>query len=354
MRMMIVAVGVFGLFVSWSTLALGQDRAAAKATSNEQKEVASEQIFSGPQAGEPISAFSVRGVFDEWAGKEMDFVKSAAGKPIVLIFVHDLNRQSIAFTRILSNYTLGRSDEGLHTGIVWLSDDMTEAESTLKRIRHALSNQPQENPNRQIQPNSNQPSSSQPAEKSRDDKRAGEQQSSKSQASLSSIASKIPSVVGISPDGREGPGSYGLNRNVTLTILVAKDNKVIANFALVQPSLQVDMPKVLEGVVKAAGGKLPKLEELDGMPAMARGEAKPNGSEPPNLRPLIAPLIKLGATDQAVDQAAAAIEKQAAEDPATRKEVARIANTIINAGKLENYGTPHAQQYLQKWAREFK
>ncbi len=350
MRSMIVAVGICMLVVSWSTLAMGQGRQAATTASIEQKEAASEQIFSGPQTGEPLSAFSVRGAFDEWAGKEMDFVTSAAGKPIVLIFVHDLNRQSIAFTRILSNYTLGRSDDGLHTGIVWLSDDMTEAESTLKRIRHALSSQPQENQNRQ-----NQPGSSQSAEQGRDDKRAKEQQSSESKAvQRSSVASKIPAIIGISPDGREGPGSYGLNRNVTLTILVAKDNKVSANFALVQPSLQVDMPKVLESVVKVAGGKLPKIAELEGMPAMARGEAKPSGNEPPNLRPLIAPLIKLGATDQAVDQAAAAIEKQAAEDPATRKEVARIANTIINAGKLENYGTPHAQQYLQKWAKEFK
>ena len=57
---------------------------------------------------------------------------------------------------------------------------------------------------------------------------------------------------------RQGrPGAYGLNRNVTLTILVGKDNRVTANFALVQPSLQADVPKVLGEVVKLIGGKVP-------------------------------------------------------------------------------------------------
>jgi len=38
--------------------------------------------------------------------------------------------------------------------------------------------------------------------------------------------------------GTEGPGRYGVNRNVTLTILIVSENKVSANFALVQPSAQ--------------------------------------------------------------------------------------------------------------------
>ena len=30
-----------------------------------------------------------------------------------------------------------------------------------------------------------------------------------------------------------------------------------------------------------------------------------------------------------------------------------IANTIIDAGKLTSYGTPRAQEYLRKWAKDF-
>ncbi len=79
--------------------------------------------------------------------------------------------------------------------------------------------------------------------------------------------------LGVSLDGREGPGSYGLNRHVALTILVGKENKVTANFALVQPSLQADLPKVLEAIAQVIGGPVPKLEEL---PGMKESMARPN------------------------------------------------------------------------------
>ena len=68
--------------------------------------------------------------------------------------------------------------------------------------------------------------------------------------------------IGISVDGKEGPGAYGLNRNVTLTVLVGKDNVVTANFALIQPSIPADAPKILAEVVKLIGGQVPGLDEL--------------------------------------------------------------------------------------------
>jgi hypothetical protein len=259
-----------------------------------------EALFSGPQVGESLKPFTVRGVLDADAGKDLDFITLADAKPIVLIFVHDVNRQSISLTRILSNYTRSRAKDGLFTGVILLDDDATKAEETIKRIRHALT----------------------------DGVRTG-----------------------VSVDGREGPGSYGLNRNVTLTILVGKENKVTANFALVQPSLQVDLPKILQNIVDVVGGEVPKLEELEGMRENMRQQ--PNEGSAPNLRPLLAPLIKQGATDEAVDVAAKAVEERCAKDEAARREVGRIANTIIDAGKLENYGTAKAQEYLKKWAKEF-
>ena len=54
--------------------------------------LAQEPVFSGPQPGEKLPAFKVRGVFAPDAGKDLDFVNVARGKPIVLVFVHDLNR----------------------------------------------------------------------------------------------------------------------------------------------------------------------------------------------------------------------------------------------------------------------
>lgn len=69
-------------------------------------------------------------------------------------------------------------------------------------------------------------------------------------------------TVGVSPDGLEGPGKYGLNSKVELTILMAKEGKVTANFALVQPSVN-DTPAVAEAIVKQVGGKAPTLKELE-------------------------------------------------------------------------------------------
>ena len=66
--------------------------------------------------------------------------------------------------------------------------------------------------------------------------------------------------VGISIDGAEGPGSYGLNRNVNVTVLVGKDGRVTANFALIQPS-ELDATKILGEVVKLVGGTAPTTAE---------------------------------------------------------------------------------------------
>lgn len=256
-------------------------------------------VFSGPQPGEKLASFKVRRVFEPDAGKEIDFVDAAHGKPIVLVFVHEMNRQSIAMVRTLTSYTHSRAKDGLATGVVWLSDDATEAENALNRIKHALTE---------------------------------------------------GTPIGISLEGKEGPGSYGLNRKVMLTILVGNKDKVTANFALVQPSLQVDLPKILAAVVKEAGGKAPSVESLT--------KAPPNRPDAPKgpdaaLRTLIRPVIQINATPEEVDKAAKAVEDYVAKNDAARSEVGRIASSIIDAGKLDNYGTPRARDYLKKWAKEF-
>ncbi|MEM7233398.1 MAG: hypothetical protein AAF517_14565, partial [Planctomycetota bacterium] len=70
------------------------------------------------------------------------------------------------------------------------------------------------------------------------------------------IATRLPEAItlGISREGRDGPGSYGLNRNVSMTILVAKGGKVLHNFPFRQPLLYVDA-HVLGGIAEAIGEK---------------------------------------------------------------------------------------------------
>lgn len=171
---------------------------------------AQERLFSGPQPGEALAGFKVRGFFEPHAGKELDFVSQAGGKPILLVFIHDANRQSLRFTQELTSYSIGIA--GLHTGVVWLSADVTDAENFLKRSGHALTRE---------------------------------------------------APTGISLDGIEGPGAYGLNRNVTLTILVGKSNLVTANFSLIQPSINVDLPKVIKAITTVVDNGLADARSID-------------------------------------------------------------------------------------------
>jgi len=180
--------------------------------------------FSGPQAGEKVTPFVVRAVVGDRAGQEIDLVKDAQGKPIVLFFVHEVTRPSVGLARLLLNYAASRKADGLHAGLVLLSADATSSEDWAKRAAGAL-------------------------------------------------PSGVP--VGISKDGAEGPGAYGLNRKVAVTVLVAKENKVTANFALVQPSIAADAPKIAKAIAEALGDSAaPTMEELQRHSAPARPTAK--------------------------------------------------------------------------------
>lgn len=258
-----------------------------------------EEVFSGPQVGEKLVGFEVQGVLGDLAGKKFDPVKDAGEKPLLLLFVHEATRPSIGLTRTLGDYAKKLGSDKLSTCVVFLTDDATETENFLKRAMHAM-----------------------PA---------------------------VP--LGISPDGQEGPGAYGLNRKVALTILVGKEGKTLANFALVQPSLAVDAPKIGKALHAALGeDKTPTLPEL-GAPREMRA---PAADAAPDLRPILAPVIRKTASPEEVDAAAKAAEAAAEKDPAVRKAIGDVTRRIITAGVLENYGTEQAQVWLKKWAEEFK
>ena len=191
---------------------------------------AEEQVFSGPQVGETLTSFEVQGVYDDDAGKKRHWRAAAdAGRPTLLIFVHEITRPSIAVTRMLADYAAQRKSVGLKTSVVFLTDDITEMSNRLQRARHAL-------------------------------------------------PEGVP--ISIATDGQEGPGAYGLNRNVALTILVADKGVVTANFALVQPSVQSDLPKVFSAIVKLIGGEAPDVSsEYGRMPRPERAKAGDRASD---------------------------------------------------------------------------
>jgi hypothetical protein len=170
--------------------------------------------FSGPQKGEKLTPFLVKGVLGDQTGKEYDLVKSAAGKPIVMVFVHERNRPAFGLASMISRYAASQKENGLAAGIVFLTSDPTEVETWAK--------------NASVQ---------------------------------RAYPASVP--VSVSVDGQEGPGAYGLNRKMQVTVLVGKDDKVTANFALVQPSLQADGPKIVAAIAEALGIEAPSAEELE-------------------------------------------------------------------------------------------
>jgi hypothetical protein len=54
---------------------------------------------------------------------KVDLVAEAAGRPILLLFVHDFTRPSAALTRVLMNYGETRIDDGLFPATIRLTDD---------------------------------------------------------------------------------------------------------------------------------------------------------------------------------------------------------------------------------------
>jgi hypothetical protein len=103
------------------------------------------------------------------------------------------------------------------------------------------------------------------------DRLEGEQRVKNASGSL-----KLQSRIGLSVDGAEGPGNYGLNKECLMTILVAKDNTVTANFALTQPGI-ADAPKVLEALAKVSGDTAPPTVEQLNERHMARNGGQRDG-----------------------------------------------------------------------------
>jgi len=182
-------------------------------------------IFSGPQVSEGLSSFEILLVDGEADATKVDPIKSADGQPMVLIFVHQLTRPGMALTRAISGYAASQKARDVRCYIVWLDDDQAAAEAYLRRA-------------------------------------------------FGSLQFVVP--VGVSVDGEEGPGAYGLNRNVELTILVANKNQVTANFALVQPSL-TEAAEIASPIAALIDQSAPDQKQLEAL-AYPRGQAMRRGA----------------------------------------------------------------------------
>jgi hypothetical protein len=158
--------------------------------------VAAGKEISGPQVGDKLVSFKMRGVLDDERGKDIDLVQEAAGKPLVLYFLHERNRAAIGLARQVLSDAADRKSAGLTAGFVLLTSDVPGTEEWVGVARQALPR-------------------------------------------------GVP--IGISADGPQGPSTYNLSPKVVVTVIVAKDNRVVSNFTFVQPTPD-DAPPIAEAI----------------------------------------------------------------------------------------------------------
>ena len=299
---------MFGFSFTGTSVNAQDERESGDAGTQDESTDSTDRKFSGPQVGEKMPAIKLEKVLGENAGKEYE-LKYDGEKAGVLIFVHERTRIAFGLARAVMGLVVDHPDDVSGT-ICFLTNDPPEARNWLKQINQYFP-------------------------KGID--------------------------VAVSVDGVEGPGLLGLNRNVMVTVLVAKNGKIDANFALSQPSLKVDGQKIADAIGKSAGLKeTPKIEKYS--PQMRGGRNMRGNNQRGNnqgnnqtekLRPYVAPVIRKGASEEDVVAAAKKLEEFLADKPDLQKALGGIANRIIDAGRLENYGTPKAQQYMKKWAKEY-
>lgn len=190
-----------------------------------------DKVYSGPQLGEKTTGFKTIEIGGSSDGAERDPVKDNAGAPTACVFVHTLERSLLPLLRVVDEYGAQRRDK-IKTEIVYLIADRISGE---QRVRAAAS------------------------------------------------SLRFRARQGFSPDGAEGPGNYGLNKECMMTIVMAKANLVTSSFALVQPGI-TDAPAVIAAMAKCCGDeKPPTVEALTAALPNAGGRGMMAKREPLDL-----------------------------------------------------------------------
>ena len=277
------------------------------------------KIFSGPQPGEKTTPFKSLELLGSTAGQERDLITLHRGASTVLVFVHGIERSISPLISVIDEYGKERAAK-LKTEFIFLSADRLASQQRLPIVSKSL---------------------------------------------------RLVAPISLSADGQEGPGNYGLNKECLLTIVVAKDNLVTANFALVQPGI-ADAPKVLAALAKVIGDEHPPTaEELRekrgaGNPNMAKREeavkqrpANPNapkvalpGAAPTDekLVALLRRFIQKSNDDATVDKILAEVQDYIrGNDDLTKQAI----NGWVRVLYIK-YGTEYAQKAGQLWLDKLK
>ncbi|MCS7046761.1 MAG: hypothetical protein NZO58_10425 [Gemmataceae bacterium] len=243
-------------------------------------------VSSGPPVGEKIGDFRVLGVTGPQANKEFQPIAEGKGKVTMLLFVQKITRPALQLLRPIDDYAA--QQEKLNAHIVWLTGDKGNKDETKAFLEQARN----------------------------------------------SLNLQVP--VSICLEGDAGPAAYGLNDRAAITILVAKDGKVVANFAYADPNATV-AKEVIGGIAKALGKQPPKTLDRPGRPtAEFRNE----------LLPLLRRLLDKEIDEAGVQRTVAAIQKWMGDDAEKRRQLQAAAQRILS----QNLANEIAAAALKKLA----
>lgn len=250
---------------------------------------AADAVFSGPQPGEKITPFKVVEITGANADKEREVITENTGGATAIVFMHGIERSMMPLLRVVDDYGAMRKDS-LKTEIVFLNADRLQGEQKAKAASGSL---------------------------------------------------KMQARVGLSLDGAEGPGNYGLNKDCLMTIVMAKDNTVTASFALVQPGI-ADAPKVLEALAKVSGdANPPTVEELTQRSVARNGGGREGGGMRRGGNMAAAPAVDMTRFDlNTEDGLRGAVQALIGE--------VRSLRTELNAVRGGNPPLPRAQRPAQQ------
>jgi hypothetical protein len=170
-------------------------------------QVGEEAAYSGPQPGEKLRGFTVVPPRRNHLEEEFDPVAAGLGKPHFMIFIDDSNIEEGIGAFINAAWMVDKkSKTGLAASVVILAHERT-TEVRFNSMDDGFWN------------------------------------------ALNSVYR-----IGYAPDGRDGPGAYGLNRDFPMTIILADaEGKVIYNFPYREIPPDFPSPHVVGGMAGAVG-----------------------------------------------------------------------------------------------------
>jgi hypothetical protein len=270
---------------------------------------AADAPFSGPQPGEKTTAFKVVAINGASAGQERSPIGEPTAPPTALVFIHGVERSLVPLLRSIDTY--GASNVArLRTELVFLHADRLAGEPRIKAAAGSL---------------------------------------------------RLRSPVGLSLDGAEGPGNYGLNKDCLMTVLGVRSNVVVTNFALVQPGI-ADAPRIIAALAALCGDTNPPSAEVllaaanAGRMAPDRNRTNvPAGKDPfpgavptdDRLQGLLRRFIRPTTDNATADAILAEVKEYIAKDPELRKQAADGWTRVLHFG--DRYGT----EYSRKIGAEF-